>query len=320
MKAKFFSGSIILMLISSFLFSCGANSEYVAPGEPVTRVREKDGMEMIYIPAGEFTMGSSFFETVKFSSNKLFLFPDQRPKHEVYLDGYWIDKTEVTVGMFKRFVEETGYKTSAELKGGGKPWRDGPKEFEWPVVKGIDWLHPRDVDTEAENNHPVVQVSWEDAMAYAKWTGVTLPTEAQWEKAARGPDSRKFPWGNEFNGTYLNYGDFMCPVKRWRDTEFNDGYAFTAPVGNYPDGASPYGVLDMSGNVWEWVFDWYDEDYYENSPYRNPQGPESGSVRSMRGGSWYDGSPTDWVSCVIRHQNPPDDRYEDVGFRCASNE
>ncbi len=310
----------VLIFVFSALFTCCANGTNAPAENTATKVREKDGMVMVYVPGGEFTMGSSLFETIVLSGSKLFLFSDQRPKHKVYLDGFWIDKTEVTVGMFRKFVEETGYKTSAELKGGGKPWRDGPKEYEWPVVAGIDWLHPREAGIEAEDNHPVVQVSWEDAMAYAKWAGATLPTEAQWEKAARGPDERKFPWGNEFNGAYLNYGDITCPVKRWRDTEFNDGYAFTAPVGTYPRGASPYGVLDMSGNVWEWVLDWYDEDYYGNSPYKNPPGPESGRVRAMRGGSWYDGNPKEWVSCVIRHQNPPDDRYEDVGFRCAVNE
>jgi formylglycine-generating enzyme required for sulfatase activity len=285
-----------------------------------TKVRDIDGMEMVYIPAGEFTMGSTVWESIVFSNMKLHLFPDQRPQHKVYLDGYWIDKTEVTVGMFKKFVMETGYETSAERRGGGKPWRDGRKEDEWPIVLGIDWLHPRDIETEAEDNHPVVQVSWVDALAYAEWVGATLPTEAQWEKAARGTDERKFPWGDEFNGTYLNYGDSLCPVKRWRDLGYNDGYAYTSPVGIYPEGASPYGVLDMAGNVWEWVSDWYDENYYENSPYKNPKGPETGYGKAMRGGSWYDGEPVAWVTCVIRHQNPTNDRYEDVGFRCVIND
>jgi formylglycine-generating enzyme required for sulfatase activity len=280
------------------------------------KVRLIDGMTMIYIPAGEFEMGSTFLESIVFSNGKLFLFPDQRPKHTIYLDAYWIDQTEVTVRMFNKFVEETGYRTDAEKEGWGKPWTDGPKDSEWPKIEGIDWLHPRDPDSIAQDSHPVVQVSWRDAMAYCEWVGGSLPTEAQWEKAARGVDGRRFPWGDSFNGNYLNYGDKQCPVERWRDLEFDDGYAYTAPVGSYPKGASPYGVLDMAGNVWEWTYDWYDENYYEVSPDRNPTGPESGGVRSMRGGAWYDGEPEGWVNCIIRHQNPSNDRYEDVGFRC----
>ena len=313
--------TVIAITVTLFLMAVPTNSKVqLKELKFKSKTRGKDAMEMIYIPAGEFTMGSTFFESVVFKDMKLHLFPDQRPQHKVYLDGYWIDKTEVTVGMFKKFVKETGYITSAEKRGGGKPWKDGPKEDEWPIVSGIDWLHPREIDKDADDDHPVVQVSWEDAMAYAEWAGGTLPTEAQWEKAARGTDIRKYPWGDEFNGAYLNYGDSLCPVKRWRDIEYNDGYSFTSPVGIYSKGSSPYGALDMAGNVWEWVYDWYDEDYYENSPYKNPTGPETGRVKSMRGGSWYDGEPTAWVTCVIRHQNPIHDRYEDVGFRCVINE
>jgi formylglycine-generating enzyme required for sulfatase activity len=313
--------TIITITLTLYVIAIPTNSKVQSKDLDIkSKIRAKDGMEMIYIPAGEFTMGSTFLESIVFENMKLHLFPDQRPQHKVYLDGYWIDKTEITVGMFKKFVEETGYITSAEKRGGGKPWKDGPKEDEWPIVQGIDWLHPREIGKEAEDDHPVVQVSWADAVAYAEWVGATLPTEAQWEKAARGTDAREFPWGDEFNGTYLNYGDSLCPVKRWRDTEYNDGYSFTSPVGIYQEGASPYGVLDMAGNVWEWVYDWYDEDYYEKSPYKNPKGPETGNVKSMRGGSWYDGEPTAWVNCVIRHQNPIHDRYEDVGFRCVINE
>jgi formylglycine-generating enzyme required for sulfatase activity len=110
-----------------------------------------------------------------------------------------------------------------------------------------------------------------------------------------------------------------CPVVRWQDARFDDDAPRTSPVGSFPAGASPYGALDMSGNAWEWVADWYDEAYYAGSPRKNPTGPSSGALRALRGGSWYDGDVEAWVTTTIRHQNPPGDRYEDVGFRCASS-
>lgn len=309
---------VFMLLTTAILYAAaGGDPAESAPPEPWTRFREKDGMTMIYVPAGEFEMGSSFFESIVFTNGKLFPFSDQRPKHRIYLDAFWVDRTEVTVGMFRKFVEATGYKTSAEREGWGKPWKDGPKESEWPMTPGTDWQHPEGPGSTASDNHPVIQVSWDDAMAYCEWVGGRLPTEAEWEKAARGTEGRKYPWGDDFDGTLLNYGDSRCPVARWRDSRYDDGYAKTSPVGSYPGGASFYGVLDMAGNVWEWVYDWYDEDYYSTSPDSNPMGPESGSVRAMRGGSWYDGEPEAWVNCVVRHQNPSNDRYEDVGFRCV---
>jgi formylglycine-generating enzyme required for sulfatase activity len=163
----------------------------------------------------------------------------------------------------------------------------------------------------------VVQVSWDDAAAYCSWAGAQLPTEAQWEFAAHGPHDRRFPWGNTFDGTRLNSCDTQCPVERWRAEHFDDGYRFTAPVGTYPAGAGPFGALDMAGNVWEWVEDWYDADYYERSPCWNPSGPAAGTDRVMRGGAWYDGQAEAWTRTTVRHQNPPWDRYQDVGFRCV---
>jgi formylglycine-generating enzyme required for sulfatase activity len=312
---------VFILTVPAHEFQCwgtvGTISNLPEPEPAKTMVRPQDGMTMVYVPAGEFTMGSSLLESFVLTNGRLFHFPDQRPQHTVFVDGYWIDQTEITVGMFKKFVEATGYQTSAEQEGWGRPWRAGPKQEEWPQTGGTDWRHPQGPRSTAQDEHPVVQVSWDDAMAYCAWVGGRLPTEAEWEKAARGTDRRRYPWGNNFDGSLLNFGDSLCPVERWRDLRWNDGFALTSPVGSYPGGASPYGALDMAGNVWEWVYDWYDEDAYEGSRRENPTGPATGSVRAQRGGSWYDGEAEAWVNCVIRHRNPPTDRYSDVGFRCV---
>jgi serine/threonine-protein kinase len=324
MIKKLALGLFLLPTLLALGCSCDSRpSESAEANTMTTMVRPKDGMEMVYVPEGPFTMGSGGLSWLRITGSigagNMVLHPlgNESPAHEVTLDGFWIDRTEVTVGQFAKFVAETGYVTSAEKRGGGKPWTPGPQEQEWPVVPEVDWLHPVEPGVESELDHPVVQVSWDDAFAYCAWAGARLPTEAEWEKAARGTDRRRFPWGDELGAGLMNFCDEECPVDRWRDTRYNDGFARTSPVGSFPDGASPYGALDMVGNVWEWVADWYDEDYYGESPEVNPQGPSSGTLRAMRGGAWYDGSAEAWTTTTIRHQNPSYDRYEDVGFRCA---
>jgi len=298
--------------------------EPTEPGVGNTRARAADGMVMVYVPAGEFMMGTGGLEWIRRPESPrdrqrvglgAYAFFNERPQHAVYLDAFWLDQTEVTVSMFRAFVQATGYVSTAERQGWGKPWTAGPMEAEWPRVPGADWQHPRGPESSAEDDHPVAQVSWEDAAAYCAWAGGSLPTEAQWAKACRGTDGRMWPWGDTFDANRVSACESQCPIERWKDDRFDDGYAFTAPVGSFPDGASPYGALDMAGNLWEWVADWYGEDYYRHSPYENPSGPDSGTVRAMRGGAWYD---TDvWTTCTVRHQNPSTDLYDDVGFRCA---
>jgi formylglycine-generating enzyme required for sulfatase activity/predicted Ser/Thr protein kinase len=247
-----------------------------------------DGIIMVYIPPGQFKMGSNDY-------NK------EKPTHTVYLDGYWIGKYEVTFTQFKIFVNDTGYVTEAESS--------GLKEriVSWQK-KGRNWKNP---GFEQEDNHPVVWLSWNDVNKYCKWLskkkGLTfrLPTEAQWEKAARGTGSRKYPWGNKEPGKTM--ANFLSYVGK------------TALVGSYPKGASPYGLLDMAGNVREWCRDWYGKRYYKSSPDKNPTGPKNGTYRVMRGGSWFDYRARD-LRCANRFSNESYYRSNDLGFRlCQDN-
>jgi len=239
-------------------------------------------VEQVYVPAGSFVMGSEDG------------LPQERPVHEVILDGFWIDRTKVTNAQFAAFVADTGYETPAESEGSGN-----------------DWQHPQDSSLEGLDNHPVVNVSWDDAQAYATWAGGRLPTEAEWEYAARGPEALVYPWGNEFDGR-LNFCDRNCS-RSWSNQDIDDGYAFTAPVGTYPDGVSWVGALDMAGNVCEWTNDWYDGDYYARSSGNNPTGPDTGEYRTLRGGSWnFDGR---YMRAAHRSYNYPLNGYIYVGFR-----
>ncbi len=256
---------------------------------------EAPGIKAILVPEGCFPMGSEVGEE------------DERPVHEVCLDAYWLGKYPVTVGQFRRFVEETGYVTDAE-KGewpwqyvGGKP----PEMDQWEPVPDGKWSNTY---FEQGDDHPVVSVSWNDAAAYAKWLSgelglpVQRPTEAQWEHGARGEDGRPYPWGTAApDGTRANFADAHFHGKygdeREADPAIDDGYVETSPVDEYPAGQSPYGAFDMAGNASEWVYDWYDPDYYASSPSGNPIGPERYPVRDKQ---YSEEDPLLWDSNLLR--------------------
>jgi eukaryotic-like serine/threonine-protein kinase len=282
-----------------------------------TWTRPKDGMVMIFVPAGEFSMGTN--EASK----------NANPQHKVKMEDYWIDRTDVTNAMFQVFIGETGYKTDAEKKTFGQVFQQNGNV---PKVNNATWNHPRGPKTTFGGlDHPVVQVSWNDAEEYCNWAQVRLPTEAQWEKAARGIDGRNYPWtGASFGPDTLNYGDES--LNEWI-TEWiragntgkpawgkpgNDGYTFTSPVGHYPKGASLYGVMDMAGNVMQWVSDFYQANYYGQSGLINPQGPPPNATNHVyRGGAWWltqDGNFT-----YLRNGNYAIYTTDFIGFRCGTS-
>ena len=226
----------------------------------------KQDERMVLVPAGEFTMGSSTGDA------------DERPMRRVYLDAYFFDKNQLTVGEYAKFLDATSHSVPQE----------------WNIMSRP--MH---------KNRPVVNVEWADAAAYCKWAGKRQPTEAEWEKAARGTDGRTYPWGDEPPTKF--HGNMMKEL-------WNNHMGLT-PVGMFEDGRSPYGIYDMAGNVWEWVSDWYDPNYYRTGPKRNPTGPPTGSHKVVRGGSW--GSGPEGLRAAERETRLPSFQGYDTGFRCA---
>ncbi len=247
---------------------------------PATLLSAIDESLMLYVPPGEFLMGTSDADIerykVIFPLRNPVAFNDERPQRTVFVDGFYIDRLEVTNTQYRRFLAETGYVARSYVD---RPPHDHP-------------------------DYPALIFEWADSVAYADWAGKRLPTEAEWEKAARGTDGRFWPWGDAWDQTKLSGND---------GTGLADGYVQTAPVGQFPQGASPYGALDMAGNVWEWVADWYDPEYYLVAPRENPRGPESGDGHSLRGGDWT--SSFDFTRCASRQGGNPGSLLR--GFRCA---
>jgi formylglycine-generating enzyme required for sulfatase activity len=232
---------------------------------PEREILGDDGVKMILIPAGDFTMGSN---------EQL----NEKPPHHVFLDDFYMDVNEMTTEQYARFLDAT----------------KRPEPSYW---KSVNLSHHSD--------RPVVGITWEDAQAYCAWAGKRLPTEAEWEKAARGTDRRMYPWGEkEPSFQEANFGKAM-----W------NGYETLSPVGAMPHGQSPYGINDLAGNVWEWVADWFDADYYKQSSQRNPIGPEIGTTKVLRGGAW-DLQPN-FLRAPYRSGAVPTTRHYTIGFRCS---
>ncbi|MDO9117031.1 MAG: SUMF1/EgtB/PvdO family nonheme iron enzyme [Nitrospira sp.] len=263
---------------------------------------------MALIPSGEFRMGTAE------GSDGL---ADEHPERLVFLHAFLLDRFEVTNEAYAAFVQSTGHRP---------PANNNPASTIWDGA-----TYPQ-----AIAKHPVVNVSWDDAVAYCQWSGKRLPTEAEWEKAARGTDGRRYPWGNDWSWTKANSASYWAG----QTIEFQSGAdweAFwikgdgarlvkengikgeilTLPVGSFPDGASPYGIHDLAGNAAEWVQDWYDPNYYRSAPLSDPRGPERGAIKSMRGGSWL--KPAISLRTSDRDWGIMDSRPSGTGFRCAKD-
>ncbi|MBE4719324.1 formylglycine-generating enzyme family protein [Pseudarthrobacter sp. AB1] len=275
------------------------------------------------MPAGYFDMGDSHRDGLNADG--------ETPVHRVFTDSYSIDATTVTNTAFTEFVSATGYRTEAEVFGfsavfhlavqahpsdligtaAGTPW--------WVGVRGADWRHPHGRLSGLDNleDHPVVHVSWNDALAYCAWADRALATEAQWERAARaGREHMRYPWGDELdaeNGWRCNIWQGLFPTVN----TLEDGALTTAPVRSYEPNA--WGLWQMVGNVWEWCADRFDHDYYRISPEMNPKGPEQGSQRSIRGGSYLcHDSYCNRYRNAARSSNTPDSSMGNAGFRTVS--
>lgn len=263
------------------------------PGIVTTKISAIDEAEMVYVPAGEFIMGSTDAQVEQaLQACKRFanfcdqgeipaLLDSEKPSHTIMLDAFWIDRHEVTNAHYKRCVDDGACLTPFETKSATREEYFGNPEYD---------------------DYPVIQVSWDDATTFCEWAGKRLPTEAEWEKAARGTDGRIYPWGNDFDASRLQSillsGD-------------------TLQVASYPGGASPYGALDMAGNVLEWTADWYDPGYYTFSPRENPSGPLSGQDRVVRGGLGSVIQDLDLARIAFRFKSAPDSHESLISFRCA---
>ena len=303
-------------------------------------VHNNDGSVMRIIPASEFLMGTVESHTdlpgTPFGDKPLQPYhiliaradpawrqTDERPARTIHLDAFAIDKYEVTNAKYRKFIDwlsSTGNHSFCHP--------DEPKEKDhtpryWgdynPLLNDSIYASgtPFGPETFTENNKPVVGVDWFDAYAYANWAGKRLPTEAEWELAARGTDGRLWPWGNEWQWGYANTGGEKKATDVGSKGYEKDGFIYPAPVGSFPEGQSSFGCYEMAGNVKEWCADWYRSDYYQMAPDTNPLGPEVGRFRVIRGGSSQN-LPSQ-VRCAKRFYYEPEFRTFILGFRCAKD-
>ena len=241
-----------------------------------TWVSPVDGMTLVYIPEGQYLIGST-------DSDPEALI-DEKPRHKVDLSGYWMDKTLVTNAMYAMCVQAGACPTK---------------------IMDISFTRPAYFGDPAFDEYPVIFVTWDEAKNYCTWAGRRLPTEAEWEVAAKGTDGRKYPWGNApANCNLVNFGGGLA----------NYCTGDTSAVGKYPQGASPYGLLDMAGNVWEWVADWHSTNYLVE-PHENPLGPATGELRVIRGGAFFNAA--EYVRTSMRTGHAPGAATDNIGFRCA---
>lgn len=288
--ARVCSRLLLATLVSSVWFA--------ACGPSPTKIGD-DGSAMILIPAGQFQMGGVPEDVEDFPDGQLLTFHAERPVHSVTLSAYYIDKYEVTSARYRTFLEA--------VADGGTEW-DHPDQ---PADRGHQ---PRYVTDDLNgDDQPAVGLNWYDAYAYCKWAGKRLPTEAEWEFAARGSDGvLKYPWGEgDPNAEGIWWANYHPLVGRGADC-----HRWSAPVGSYPDGVSPFGLMDMSGNAEEWVQDWYSVNYYRlTEGAEDPQGPLDGNKKVIKGGSYE--APVHQIRIAMRHYGRPHDKGPRIGFRCA---
>lgn len=271
--------------------------EQQVAGSGTETASPREAMGMVFIPKTSFTMGKPADQAYKECLSvrpdcKIKNYQDESPPHTVTLDAYWIDQTEVTNEMFTLFLNTEGNQSE-----GGVSWLNISSETLYIRNTGSTWRV-----SQGYEDYPATGVTWFGALAYCKWAGKSLPTEAQWELAARGTDDRTFPWGNSDPDCSLA-NIFECGGK-------------VAAVGSFIAGSSPYKVYDLAGNVWEWVADWYQKNYYEMSMNSiNPPGPEKANNRVLRGGSWRDLG--DGIRTTFRYRKEPEYSSNSVGFRCV---
>ena len=337
-----------ILLLTGLLLAAAALAIYSLTAQVQAGVTSPDvsplyaPTDMVVVPSGEFVMGNKG------------AYADETPLHAVKLESFYLDEHEVTNSQFLAFVKATGYVTKAERDGHCWAYFDGEKD--WQYAAGTDWRHPYGPNSTIEDkmNHPVVCVSWNDADTYARWAGKRLPTEAEWEYAARAGSSGHFmaitESATEGHGHNTGVAHTLAVIDRspsgkshgsgahhvtatssvsevkieanvwqghWPEhNKLDDGFYYTAPAESFD--ANSMGVYDMLGNAWEWTVDWYDSSYYAASPISNPQGPQTGKNRVARGGSWFC-SPNycGAYSTPYRGASPPDHAFNNVGFRCA---